>query len=669
MDKPIEGNTPDRTDRTDSSEAARTERPAKRPAESGGIKSSWDVEQSSELYGVPNWGAGYFSIAPNGQVCVHPHGEEGPSLDLYELAQDLRGRGLPTPVLLRFSDILHAQVRKLAGCFQTAIDDYGYEGRYRGVYPIKVNQQAQVVAELAAFGESVDMGLEVGSKPELLVGLAMLDNPNALLVCNGYKDRNYIETALLAQQLGRYPVIVIDRPNELDLVVKVSSELGIRPHLGVRARLSARGEGKWVESSGDRSKFGLSSSEIVAAVHRLRSEAMLDCLEMLHFHIGSQITAIRAHKDSLREAGRIFVGLHELGARPKMLDVGGGLSVDYDGSQTNFHSSMNYSNQEYASDVIAAIQEACNDRSVPHPDIITESGRALTSHASVLIFDVLDVDRVESRSKPAPPGPEEHRVVQELHELDRNVSIENALESYHDAVQLKEEASSLFALGYLNLAIRARTEELYWSCCRKILDRVREMDYVPEDLEGLERMLADTYYGNFSVFQSLPDSWTMDQLFPIMPIHRLDEYPSRRGIFADLTCDSDGKVDQFIDLRDVRKVLELHAPDGRPYLIGAFLVGAYQETLGEVHNLFGDTHAVHVHLDAGGYSVEHQVEGDTVQEVLSYLQYERRDLLERVRRSVEKALRRGAITLEESRMLRSRYEQGLSSYTYLNSGK
>ena len=636
---------------------------------SPGFGESWDVDKSAELYGIPNWGAGYFSIAPNGQINVHPNGEDGPRIDLYELAQDLRGRGLPTPILLRFSDILHAQVRKLAGCFQSAIEDYGYEGRYRAVYPIKVNQQAQVVEELAAFGESFDMGLEVGSKPELLVGLAVLENPNALLVCNGYKDRTYIETALLAQQLGRYPVIVLDRPNELDLVIKVSSELGIRPHLGVRARLSARGEGKWVESSGDRSKFGLSASEMVATVQRLRSEAMLDCLEMLHFHIGSQITAIRAHKDSLREAGRIFVGLYELGARPAMIDVGGGLSVDYDGSQTNFHSSMNYSSQEYASDVIAAIQEACDDRAVPHPDVVTESGRALTSHASVLIFDVLDVDRVEARASSLVPGPEEHRVIKELYELDRNVGLENALESYHDAIQLKEEALSLFSLGYLNLATRGRIEELYWSCCRKILDCVRKMDYVPEDLQDLERMLADTYYGNFSVFQSLPDSWTMDQLFPIMPIHRLDEQPTRRGVFADLTCDSDGKVDQFIDLRDVRKVLELHPPDGRPYLIGAFLVGAYQETLGEVHNLFGDTHAVHVHLDTAGYSVEHQVEGDNVQELLSYLQYDRRDLLERVRRSVEKALRRGAITLEESRMLRRRYEQGLSSYTYLNSGQ
>jgi arginine decarboxylase len=627
---------------------------------------SWTTSDSARVYGIENWGAGYFSVGENGSVSVHPQGPDGPSVDLMTLVQDIEKRGLHTPLLLRFSDILADRVRALADCFQRASDEYGYQGGYRGVYPIKVNQQRNVVEELVEFGGGLGLGLEVGSKPELLVGMALLDDPQALLVCNGYKDRSYIEMALLAQRLGRYPVIVLDRPTELDLVLKLSSELGIRPHLGVRARLAARGEGKWVESSGDRSKFGLSASEIVHVVRRLGAESMVDCLEMLHFHIGSQITAIRAHKDALREAGRIFVGLYDLGASPSLIDAGGGLSVDYDGSKTNFHSSMNYSTQEYAYDVVAAIQEACDDRGVPHPDIVTESGRALTSHASVLVFDVLGVDAAARGEASAIAQPDDHRLVAELAEVLSAIGPETALECFHDAVQLKEEAISLFNLGYLDLATRARVEELYWSCCQAILGQVRTMDYVPEDLEGLERTLADTYYGNFSVFQSLPDSWTMDQLFPVMPIHRLDEEPTRRGIFADLTCDSDGKVDRFIDLRDVRSVLELHPPNGRPYYVGAFLVGAYQETLGELHNLFGDTHAVHVHVDTDGYTLEHLVEGDTVQEVLSYVQYDRRDLQERVRRAVERALRKGDLSLEESQLVRRRYEQSLLANTYLD---
>ena len=627
---------------------------------------AWTIHDSAELYGISNWGGDYFSITPNGDVQVHPQGVKGGGVNLPDLVEEIRRRGLHTPLLVRFSDILASRVREINACFERAMSEYEYAGRWRGVYPIKVNQQRPVVEELVEFGRPFSLGLEVGSKPELLVGLALLDTPDALIVCNGYKDRAYLETALLAQKLRRLPVIVLDRPTELEDLIKISRELGIRPHIGVRARLAVRGAGKWVESSGDRSKFGLSASEIVATVNRLRSEDMLDCLEMLHFHIGSQITAIRAHKDALREASRIFVGLQELGANVQFFNVGGGLGVDYDGSQTNFHSSMNYSTQEYANDVVAAIVEACNERGISHPDIVTESGRALVSHASVLIFDVLGVDRVERRPEPEPLKEGEHRVIEDLYEVWTHVTAKNVLESYHDVMQLKEEATSLFSLGYLDLAARARAEELYWFCCRRILRVVREMDYVPEDLQGLERMLADTYYGNFSVFQSLPDSWAMNQLFPVMPIHRLDQRPTRRGIFADLTCDSDGKVDQFIDLRDVRSVLELHAPDAKPYYIGVFLVGAYQETLGEVHNLFGDTDTVHVYVeDDGHYRIEHVVEGDSVQEVLSYVQYDRRALSERVRRAVETALRDGDITLEESALLRRRYEQGLSGYTYL----
>ena len=627
----------------------------------------WTIRDSLELYGVPSWGGGYFSVNPEGHMEVRPRGGSGPSIDMLELTQSLERRGLRTPLLIRFSDILASRVRGLSEAFQAAASEYGYQGQYRGVYPIKVNQQRHVVEEIVEHGRDAGVGLEAGSKPELLVALALLDTPGALIVCNGYKDRAYVETALLAQRLGRRPIIVVDRFREIDLILKTSRELGIKPALGVRARLTTKGAGKWVESTGDRSKFGLTAVEIVEAVQRLRSEDMLDCLELLHFHIGSQITAIRAHKDALREAGRIYAGLHALGARPTLVDVGGGLGVDYDGSQTNFHSSMNYSVQEYANDVVASLQEAADDADIPHPDIVTESGRAMVAHHSVLVFDVLGVNEVLGQRPREEAGEDENKVIQDLAEVRDSVSRKNVQEAYHDALQLKEEASQLFSLGYLDLPARAKVERLFWACCEKILRIVRELPYIPEDLADLEKGLADTYYGNFSVFQSAPDHWAVKQLFPVMPIHRLDERPTRRGVFADLTCDSDGKIDKFIDQRDVKDVLELHPWNDSAYYIGVFLVGAYQEILGDLHNLFGDTDAVHVHLDeAGGYTVEDVVEGDQVSDVLRYVQYDERALSEKVRRTVERALRAGQITVEESARLRKRYAEGLREHTYLS---
>jgi arginine decarboxylase len=627
---------------------------------------AWTVREAAELYGIPYWGGDYFSVSAEGDMLVHPNGPGTSTVNLRAVVEELRGRGLRTPLVIRFSDILNSRVKHISEAFARAIRDYEYKGRYRGVYPIKVNQQRQVVEELVNYGRPYHLGLEVGSKPELLVGLALLNTPEALIICNGYKDRAYMELALLAQRLGRYVVIVIDRPNELETLIKASRELGIRPHIGVRARLAARGAGKWAESSGDRSKFGLSAEELVSVVNRLRADDMLDCLEMLHFHNGSQITAIRSHKDAFREASHIYTELHALGAPMRLMDVGGGLGIDYDGSQTNFHSSMNYTTQEYAYDVVAAVRDICDEKGVPHPDIVTEAGRALVSHASVLIFDVLGVDGVRPTTQPQPPGVDDPKVIQQLHEVLSSISARNVLESYNDALQLKEEATTAFSLGYLDLQTRARMEELFWACTEKIMRIVRDMEYVPEDLQRLDRQLADTYYGNFSVFQSLPDSWAMKQLFPVVPIHRLDESPSRRGTFADLTCDSDGKVAQFIDLRDVKSVLELHAPNGRPYYIGVFLVGAYQETLGEMHNLFGDTDAVHVKIyEDGGYTVEQVVEGDSVEEVIQYLGYDRRQLSEQVRLAAETAMREGRLTIEESALLRRRFEQGISGYTYL----
>jgi arginine decarboxylase len=626
----------------------------------------WTVRDSLELYNVQAWGAGFFSVNEAGHVQVHPRGPDGARIDLLELVTDLEQRGLRTPLLIRFSDILASRIRGLSDAFQQAIGEYGYGGAHRGVYPIKVNQQRHLVEEVVEYGASMGVGLEAGSKPELLVALTLLDTADTFIVCNGYKDRAYIETALLAQRLGRTPVIVIDRFDEMDLLIRASRELGIRPHLGVRARLTTRGAGKWVDSTGDRSKFGLSALEIVDAVERLRSEDLLDCLELLHFHIGSQITAIRAHKDALAEAARIFVGLHELGARPYLLDVGGGLAVDYDGSRTNFHSSKNYSTQEYANDVVSAIQDACDAAEVPHPDIVTEAGRAMAAHHSVLVFDVLGVNEVSSGKRPAPVSEDDPKVLQDLAEVGRGVSKKNVQEAYHDALQFKEEAATLFSLGYLDLRARAQVERLFWSCCERILRIVRELPSVPEDLEPLEKGMADTYFANLSVFQSAPDHWAVKQLFPLMPIHRLGEKPTRRGVIADLTCDSDGKIDQFIDTHDVKDVLELHPWTGDRYYLGMFLLGAYQEILGDLHNLFGDTDAAHVALsEEGGYTVDHVLEGDSVEDVLAYVQYDRKALVEKVRRTIEGALRKGQISLEESARLQKRFEQGLAGYTYL----
>jgi arginine decarboxylase len=627
---------------------------------------AWTIRDSLETYNVQNWGRGFFGVNESGQLEVRPRGESGTAIPLPDLMEDLRQRGLRSPMLLRFPDILNARVNRLADAFKSAAAAYSYNGKFRGVYPIKVNQQRRVVEELVAFGAVHGIGLEAGSKPELLIALALLDTPNALIICNGYKDRAYIETALLAQRLGRTPVIVIDRFHEIELVVKVASELGIKPHIGIRAKLQSKGAGKWIDSTGDKSKFGLTASEIVEAVEQLRASDMLDCLELLHFHIGSQITAIRAHKDALREATRIFVGLHELGAKPRILDVGGGLGVDYDGSQTNFHSSKNYTVQEYANDVLASVQEACDGAGIAHPDIVTEAGRWMVAHHALLVFDVLGASEVRIGRKPEAMKDDDPKVLKDLHEVWQGVNKKNVIESFHDAMQIKEDAATLFNVGQLDLRGRARVERLFWDCCEKIQKIAADLKEVPEELEELEKGLADTYYGNLSVFQSMPDHWAVKQLFPVMPIQRLNERPTRRAIIADLTCDSDGKIDQFIDQHDVKNVLELHPLDGRRYYIAVFMVGAYQEILGDLHNLFGDTDAVHVVVDdEGGYMVDHVVEGEDVKDVLAYVEYDQATLTEKVRRLAEDARRRGDISIEEATRLRARYKQGLWEYTYL----
>jgi arginine decarboxylase len=563
-------------------------------------------------------------------------------------------------------------VSKLWGAFDKAIQSEEYQGKFRGVYPIKVNQQRHIIEELIRHGDEFGLGLEAGSKPELLIALAYMENPESLLICNGYKDSAYIETVLLARKLGRQSIIVIDRYEEIDLIIQKSKELNVRPVIGIRTKLSSRGSGKWFESGGECSKFGLSITEILDVVKLLKKEKMLDCLQLLHFHIGSQITNIRSIKNALREASRIFVELHKLAVPLKFLDAGGGLGVDYDGSQSNFHSSVNYSLEEYAADIVAAIGEACNQAKVPHPDIITESGRALVAHHAVLIVETLGVSpRIHPEDKKllmaAKDGKdkEENKSIVNLRDIYHSITKKNFLESYHDTVQIKEEVLSSFTLGYLDLQTRSTVERLFWLICEKIMKIVNKIENIPDDLETLVKSYSDLYYCNFSIFQSTPDYWAVKQLFPIMPLQQLDKEPTRKAIIADLTCDSDGKIDQFIDIHDINYSLPLHEPNGEPYYIGIFLIGAYQECLGDLHNLFGDTFAVNVAVDEDDYRILDVTDGDTVRDVLEYVQYSKKNLVARFRSTVETGLQKKNITMEESGLLLSIYEQALSDYTYL----
>lgn len=630
------------------------------------LQRAWKIENSEELYRIDGWGSPYFSINAAGHVTVSPKGDRGGSLDLYELVNALKQRNLALPLLIRFSDILEDRIERLNACFAKAIARYNYSGVYRGVYPVKCNQQKHLIEDLVRFGKPHQFGLEAGSKPELMIALAMLDTPGALLICNGYKDREYIEIAMLATRLGYTPIIVLEQIEEVELVINASRQLGIQPLLGVRAKLSTQGMGRWGTSSGDRAKFGLTIPEVIEAVEQLRAANLLDALQLLHFHVGSQISAINVVKDAIQEASRIYVELAQLGANMKYLDVGGGLGVDYDGSQTNFYASKNYNMQNYANDIVAELKDACAERKLPVPTLISESGRAIASHQSVLIFDVLSTFDVPAEA-PQPPQEDEPPIVHNLWETYQSINVENYQEAYHDITQFKEEAINRFNLGILRLTERARVERLYWACCAKILNITRQQEYVPDDLEELEKIMASIYYVNFSVFQSSPDSWAIDQLFPIMPIHRLDEEPTRRGILADLTCDSDGKIDKFIDLRDVKSVLELHPfKSGEPYYLGMFLSGAYQEIMGNLHNLFGDTNAVHIQLTPKGYQIEHVVKGDTMTEVVGYVQYDSEDLVESIRQRTEQALEEKRITLSESQRLLQTYEQSLRKYTYLS---
>ncbi len=682
----------------------------------------WTAADALETYGISRWGCGYFDVNELGNMIVVPtlaaaatvsnSGDAGASaanlqvvsdgvvgtipppladasggaaltavaggaggatsslgeIDLKELIDELTARGIQLPILLRFSDILRARIELLCGAFHGAIREYGYQGQYRGVYPIKVNQNRTVVEEIIEYGQPFHYGLEAGSKPELLAIMAIHQDDESLIICNGYKDEEYIETALLASKMGKRVILVVEKPSELEHIHRVALRLQIRPMLGMRARLSSRGAGRWEQSGGDFSKFGLSAAEMVDAIAQLKAWGEADTLRLLHFHLGSQISAIKSVKNALREASRMFVELYKLGATGiDYFDVGGGLGVDYDGSQTNFASSMNYTVQEYANDVVFSVKETCDQAGVPHPNIVSESGRAIAAHHSVLVVNVLGVTEFNThvpKQLPAGVAP----LVLNLWETFQSVSPKNMLESYHDAVEYKDQVLQLFNLGHLSLEHRVLCENLFWATCEKVLHMSRGIAHMPEELEGLEKALSDTYFCNFSMFQSMPDAWAVDQLFPIAPIHRLREEPTRRGTLADITCDSDGKIDSFIDLRDVKHVLELHPKvDKQDYYLGIFLVGAYQEILGDLHNLFGDTNTVHVILGPDGeYDVKEVVAGDTVSEVLQFVDYSPSDLLGRMRANVEKALGKKLLTIEESRTLINRFRQGMIGYTYLD---
>ena len=625
----------------------------------------WTTTDASELYDVASWGKGYFSVGDNGHLFVHPNKDKNRKIDLKELLDKLVLRGIAPPILLRFGEILKHRLGEIHDAFESAIAEHNYRGKYCCVFPIKVNQHRQVVEEVFEYGQPYEFGLEAGSKPELLAVMAIANNTTPI-ICNGFKDDEYIEMVMHAKKIGRQITPVVEKYTELDLIIKHAARVGVRPTIGIRIKLASRGSGRWKSSGGYRSKFGLTVTEALRALEQLRELGMADCLVLLHFHLGSQITNIRQVKAAVSEAVRIYVELKRSGAGLQFMDVGGGLGVDYDGSQTDFESSVNYTLQEYANDIVYHIQSVCDEAEVPHPTIITESGRAVAAYHSALIFNVLGVSGFGEPNLTLELPDDAEQPLIDLQETFRSLSNKNLLESFHDAQQSLDSALNLFSLGYLPLVQRSLAENFYWAICHRVQKLAKDLDYFPEELEGLESLLSDTYFCNFSLFQSMPDSWAIKQLFPIMPIHRLDEPPSRHAVLGDISCDSDGKVDQFIDRRDVKKTLPLHSLNGEPYFLGAFLLGAYQEILGDLHNLFGDTNAVHVSLgETGEVMLDAVIPGDTVREVLDYVQFKSTTLLEQYRKDVEQALREGKIGYEESGRLLKFYEDGLHGYTYL----
>ena len=628
----------------------------------------WTVDDSTELYNIDGWGKGLFGINPEGHAVVRSPRHPSREVDLFALVQDIQSRGVQLPLLVRLSDVLGARIDELAGAFHAAIAKHDYAGVYRGVYPIKVNQQRHLVEEIVHHSRPHHMGLECGSKPELLVVIAEQKNPKALIICNGYKDHEFLELALLARKLGRNVVIVIEQLHEVHAILDLARELDVEPVVGVRSKLATRGVGRWSTSAGDRAKFGLTVAEMLELLEILRRHGRLGILRLLHFHIGSQISSIRAIERALMEGARTYCELMRLGAPMGILDLGGGVGVDYDGSQTRHPSSVNYDLRTYADVVVRTVKEACLSADVVEPTLVTECGRAMVAHGSVLIVPVVGVTRMHTHDMPEAPPEPSHPAMHKLYGIYRSIDRRDPMQAYEEARAVKDEALQRFNAGLSSLQERARIDELFWQVCRRLLRVLIDEDGMPDELRAIQRELADIYFCNFSVFQSAPDSWAIDQLFPVMPLHRLGERPKRRAVLTDLTCDSDGKIDRFIDPRDVKSVLELHEVTEEPYYLGIFLLGAYQEILGDLHNLFGDTNAVHVSSSDNqrGYRIRHLVEGDTVQEVLSFVQYERDHLLAKVRAALEEAYEDDRLTVAEGKRLLQRYDQAMRSYTYVS---
>ena len=626
----------------------------------------WTIEDSKELYNINGWGTSYFGVNESGNIFVNPS-KNNVKIDIREVIDELALRDVTPPVLLRFPDILDNRIEKMVSCFKKAAKEYNYKGESFIIYPVKVNQMQPVVDEIISHGRKFNLGLEAGSKPELHAVIAAQCKSDSLIICNGYKDENYIELAMLAQKLGKHIFLVVEKLNEIDVIAKAAKRLNVKPNLGIRIKLASSGSGKWAESGGDASKFGLTSSELLQAFDKLNELGLNDCVKLIHFHIGSQITKIRRIQNALTEAGQYYVNLRKMGHNIEYVDCGGGLGVDYDGTRSsNSESSVNYSIQEYINDCVYAFTDVANRNDIPHPNIITESGRSLAAHHSVLVIDVLGAASLPVMPEEFEAKDTDHKLVKDLYEIWCNLTPKTMLEDWHDVDQIREDSLDLFAHGMIDLKTRAEIEAMYWSVCHEINGLTRGMKHIPDELRGLDKLLADKYFCNFSLFQSLPDCWGIDQLFPIMPIQRLDERPSRNCTLQDITCDSDGKISNFVAGGTLSNVLPVHAlRKNEPYYIGVFLVGAYQEILGDMHNLFGDTNAAHISVKDDTYHIDQLIDGETVEEVLEYVQYNPKKLVRQIEQWVTKCVKEGKISLEEGKEFLSNYRSGLYGYTYL----
>ena len=635
----------------------------------------WDIQAARNLYNIQSWGAPYFDINEAGHVVARPLQEAGASVDVTDVIEEAKGRGLKFPLLIRFQDLLRHRVESVNLAFRNSIKEFNYQGAYRGVFPIKVNQLREVVEEILDAGKPYNFGLEVGSKPELFAGLALQNQAGSLIICNGYKDAEFIRMALLGIKLGKRVIIVVEKLEELKFVIAISRQFGVEPIIGIRARLLSKGMGKWAESGGENAKFGLSTAELLAATDLLKTECLSHCFKLLHFHIGSQVPDILTVKKAVQEASRFYGKLYKMGFQIEYLDVGGGLGVDYDGSRSAFDSSTNYTLQEYTNDIVYYVGDVCNAEKVPHPDIVSESGRAIVAHHSVLIVEVFGAIEKSRPSLGPPYGENEHPLVKELLDIRKNLCKLNKLEAWHDALERKDDAHQMFTLGMMDLPDKAKIENLYWEISSEVVQSFRGQAYVPEEIRKLEDSLGDQYLCNFSVFQSLLDNWALGQLFPIMPVNRLTECPTREATLVDITCDSDGQINKFIDLRDVRDTLPLHALNlngnglPEPYYLGFFLMGAYQDIMGDLHNLFGRVNEVHVFLDpdeAAGYYVEEVIDGATISEALTSVQYDENELKRQMKAQIDEAIKADKMKPSEGMRLLDEYERGLKAYTYLN---